>query len=47
MGPQHLRGYVLSFRTGNTGSVVTVELPQYVLELIKKTETKNDACISS
>ncbi|NTG73235.1 tyrosine-type recombinase/integrase [Agrobacterium rhizogenes] len=40
MGRQHLRGNVLSFRTGKTGSVVTVELPQYVLDLIEKTEVK-------
>jgi len=43
MGRQHLRGNVLSFRTGKTGSVVTVELPQSVLDLIGKTETKGDA----
>lgn len=39
MGRQHLRGSVLSFRTGKTGSVVTVELPAYVLDLIERTKT--------
>lgn len=39
MGRQHLRGNVLSFRTIKTGSVVTVELPEYVMSLIGKTQT--------
>lgn len=39
MGRQHLRGNVLSFRTSKTGSVVTVELPDYVVELIDATKT--------
>lgn len=39
MGRQHLRGNVLSFRTSKTGSVVTVELPEYVMSLIGKTKT--------
>lgn len=39
LGRQHLRGNVLSFRTSKTGSVVTVELPQDVIDLIGKTNT--------
>jgi hypothetical protein len=39
IGRQHLRGNVLSFRTSKTGSVVTVELPEYVMSLIGKTKT--------
>jgi len=39
MGRQHLRGNVLSFRTSKTGSVVTVELPDYVVNLIDATKT--------
>lgn len=39
LGRQHLRGNVLSFKTGKTGSVVTVELPQSVIDLIGKTKT--------
>lgn len=39
LGRQHLRGNVLSFRTSKTGSVVTVELPEYVVKLIDATKT--------
>ena len=39
LGRQHLRGNVLSFRTGKTGSIVTVELPQYLIDLIEATKT--------
>lgn len=39
LGRQHLRGNVLQFRTQKTGAVVTVELPQYLLDLIDKTKT--------
>ena len=39
MGRQHLRGNVLSFRTSKTASVVTVELPAYVIDLIDRTTT--------
>lgn len=39
LGRQHLRGNVLCFRTGKTGSVVTVELPDYLVELIGRTKT--------
>ncbi len=39
LGRQHLRGNVLSFRTSKTGSVVTVELPQSVIDLIEATKT--------
>lgn len=39
LGKQHLRGNILSFKTNKTRSIVTVELPQYVLDLIEKTKT--------
>ncbi len=39
LGRQHLRGHILSFKTHKTRSVVTVELPQYVLGLIEITKT--------
>lgn len=39
IGRQHLRGNVLSFRTSKTGSVVTVELPPSVLDMIESTKT--------
>ncbi len=39
LGRQHLRGNILSFKTHKTRSVVTVELPQYVLGLIEITKT--------
>lgn len=39
LGRQHLRGNVLQFRTGKTGSTVTVELPEDVIELIGMTAT--------
>lgn len=39
LGRQHLRGNVLQFRTGKTGSTVTVELPAKVLDLIEATDT--------
>lgn len=39
VGKQHLRDNVLSLRTTKTGSVVTVELPQRVLDIIQATKT--------
>lgn len=39
LGRQHLRGDVLSFRTSKTGSVVTVELPQSVMDMIETMKT--------
>lgn len=39
VGRQHLRGYELSIRTEKTGAVITVELPQRVIDIIASTET--------
>lgn len=39
VGRQHLRDNVLSIRTEKTGAVITVELPQRVLDIIESTTT--------
>lgn len=39
VGRQHLRGNELSIRTEKTGALVTVELPQRVLDIIEATQT--------
>lgn len=39
IGKQHLRDNVLSVKTSKTGSAITVELTQYVLDIIAATET--------
>jgi len=39
IGKQHIRGNVLSIKTRKTGAMITVELPQYVLDVIAATKT--------
>lgn len=39
VGRQHLRGHELSIRTEKTGAVITVELPQRVIDIIDATKT--------
>lgn len=39
LGKQHLRGAILSVRTKKTGTDITVELPQAVLDIISSTKT--------
>ena len=39
MGKQHLKGNVLQFKTQKTRSMVTVELPDYLIDLIGRTKT--------
>lgn len=39
IGKQHIRGELLSIKTRKTGAVVTVELPQYLLDVIAATKT--------
>lgn len=39
IGRQHIRGNVLSVKTRKTGAAITVELPQYVLDVITATKT--------
>lgn len=39
LGRQHIRGNVLTITTQKTGSTVTIELSQYLLDIIEKTKT--------